>query len=236
MVIEDAIYVGDGNLDDEGRAMLQIVHDMVPKAQLGFATGYWGEADYANNIRKLKDTFGADVICDDMFYVDEPMFQDGMLAQAVDYVASKGVAYFSAAQDWPGIQGYASTFRQVPFDPSNPQAALKGTNIDLTGVDPTLYAGGFHNFPRTDGGQDIAQQWDFGAPIGDAIVLQWNDPYAYVTDSLGKTLVDTTGVITTPSSSLVYNFSIPANTLVRLDAGEATVTLLNPAPWFRLAY
>jgi hypothetical protein len=225
-VLEDDLWNGDGWNADEGRAMLQIVHDLAPMAQLGFATGAMGEVDFANNIKALKDTFGADVICDDLLYVDEPMFQDGMLAQAVDYVTSKGAAYFSAAGNWPGIQGYASEFRAVPFDPANPQAALQGTNINLAGVDPILYAGGFHNF-RTDGGQDIAQQCVFGAVNGaleDSIVLQWNDPSAYLTDSLGKELVDTTGDLTTPTATLVYPFTVAANTLVRLDAGE----LVNP--------
>jgi hypothetical protein len=215
-VIEDAISGDDSNVTgDEGRAMLQIVEDVAPKAQLGFATGFLGEVDFANNIRALKDTFGADIICDDISYFDEPMFQDGILAQAVDYVTSKGVSYFSAAGNSPGIQGYASAFRRLAFDPANPQAALQGTNINLTGVDPSLYAGGFHNF-RTDGGQDIAQQViAYGGPV----VLQWNDPYAYVTESIGQTLVDTIGDITSPTSDFAYPFTVPANTLIRIDAG-----------------
>ncbi len=219
-VIEDDLYNGDaGGFSDEGRAMLQIIEDIAPKAQLGFATAQVGEVDFANNIRSLKDTFGADIICDDVIYFDEPMFQDGILAQAVDYVASKGVAYFSAAGNAPAIQSYASTFRPVPFDPANPQAALKGTNINLTGVDPSLYAGGFHNF-RSDGGQDIAQKC---AVSYDGVVLEWNDPYAYVTDSLGRTLLDVTGDITSPTSRLIYTFTVPANTLIKLDAGEVNV-------------
>lgn len=219
-VIEDAIYNGDdAPFSDEGRAMLQIIEDLAPKTQLGFGTAAFGEVDYANNIRALKDTFGADVICDDAFYFDEPMFQDGILAQAVDYVTSKGVAYFSAAGNSPGIQSYASTFRPVPFDPANPQSALKGTNINLTGVDPGLYAGGFHNF-RTDGGQDVAQKCSVSF---DAFVFQWNDPYAYVTDSIGRTLLDKIGDITTPTSRFVYHFTVPANTLIRLDAGVSAV-------------
>jgi hypothetical protein len=107
----------------------------------------------------------------------------------------------------------------VPFDPANPQAALKGTNINLTGVDPSLYAGGFHNF-RSDGGQDIAQKC---AVDSDGVVLEWNDPYAYVTDSLGRTLLDVTGDITSPTSRLIYTFTVPANTLIKLDAGEVNV-------------
>ena len=218
-MIEDASAGDESGPQDEGRAMLQIVADMAPKAQLGFATGYSGEVDFANNIRSLKDTFGADVICDDMLYFDEPMFQDGILAQAVHYVSSEAAAYFSAAGNAPGIQGYASTFRPVLFDPANPQAALQGININLAGVDPGLYAGGFHNF-RTDGGQDIAQQC---IVYGDAMVLQWNDPYMFVTSSLGNTLLDVIGDIMSPTSRLVYRFKVAANTMIRIDAGEDLV-------------
>jgi hypothetical protein len=107
------LYNGDnGSYGDEGRAILQIIEDLAPKAQLGFATAIFGEVDFANNIKALKDTFGADIICDAVIYFDEPMFQDGILAQAVDYVASKGVAYFSAAGNAPAIQSYASTYYQ----------------------------------------------------------------------------------------------------------------------------
>ena len=207
---------------DEGRAMLQIVTDIAPKAQLGFATAFVGYLDFANNIRALKDGFSADVICDDVYYDAEPMFQDGPIAQAVDYVASKGVAYFSAAGNNAGVQGYDAQFNLVPFDPGNPQAALKGTNINLTGVDPSLYAGGFHNF-RTDGGQDIAQQCTpYGGIWGgsNAIDFQWNDPYAYTKQSIGQLLLNETGQLPSQTSSVTYQLQTASdNTLVRIDAG-----------------
>lgn len=70
------------------------------------------------------------------------------------------------------------------------------------------------------GGQDIAQKCAINY---DGVVLEWNDPYAYVTDSLGRTLLDVTGDITSPTSRLVYHFTVPANTLIKLDAGEANL-------------
>jgi hypothetical protein len=206
---------------DEGRAMLQIVHDLAPKAQLGFATAFSGYISFANNIRALKDVFGADVICDDVYYFAEPMFQDGPIAQAVDYVASKGAAYFSAAGNTPGVAAYEATFNPVPFDPANPQAALKGTNLNLTGVDPSLYAGGFHNF-RTDGGQDIAQQClATTSPLYSSLIdFQWNDPYAYTKQSIGKLLLSEKGRLESETSSITYPLPTQsANTLVRVEAG-----------------
>jgi hypothetical protein len=216
VVIEDYSYGAD-----EGRAILQIVADLAPKAQLGFATAFNGYIDFANNIRALKDVFGADVICDDVYYLAEPMFQDGPIAQAVDYVASKGVAYFSSAGNAPGVQAYDAQLNLVPFDPANPQAALKGTNINLTGVDPSLYAGGFHNF-RSDGGQDIAQQCTAGSLFGSIIDFQWNDPYAYAKQSIGKLLLNEKGELASPTSSVTYSLDMAStDTLVRLEAGPA---------------
>src|SRR5262249_44289798 len=81
---------------DEGRAMLQIVHDVAPGASLAFATADGGQANFANNIRNLKAA-GARVSVDDVGYFAEPMFQDGIIAQAVNPVVAQGVTYFSAA-------------------------------------------------------------------------------------------------------------------------------------------
>jgi hypothetical protein len=81
---------------DEGRAMLQVVHDVAPGASLAFHTAENGEADFAGGVGKLAAA-GAKVIADDVGYFDEPFFQDGIVAQAIDAVEAQGVAYFSAA-------------------------------------------------------------------------------------------------------------------------------------------
>jgi subtilisin family serine protease len=81
---------------DEGRAMAQIVHDLAPKADIAFASAFNGEGAFANNIGKLA-TASAKVIVDDVFYLEEPFFQDGPVAVAVDEAVSGGVTYLSAA-------------------------------------------------------------------------------------------------------------------------------------------
>ena len=70
---------------DEGRAMAQIVHDLAPGARLAFATASSGELGFADNIRDLA-TANSDVIVDDVTYFNEPFFQDGPIAAAVNDV------------------------------------------------------------------------------------------------------------------------------------------------------
>lgn len=82
--------------NDEGRAMLQIVHDMAPGANLSFATAFESEEGFAENIEKLAGA-DADVIVDDVAWFEEPFFQDGPIAVAVNKVANEGATYLSAA-------------------------------------------------------------------------------------------------------------------------------------------
>ena len=80
----------------EGTAILEILHDLAPEAQLYFATAWNGQADFAANIKALADA-GCKVIMDDVGYLTEFPFQDDIISQAVNAVTSRGVLYFSAA-------------------------------------------------------------------------------------------------------------------------------------------
>jgi hypothetical protein len=118
---------------DEGRAMLQIVHDVAPSASLAFYTAENSEADFASGIGKLA-TAGAKVIADDVGYFDEPFFQDGIVAQAIDTVEAQGVAYFSAA----GNDGTLAYDNLTPsFNTTSttaPNSGEKLLNFDATGA------------------------------------------------------------------------------------------------------
>ena len=93
---------------DEGRAMLQIIYDMAPGTDLLFHTALATKADFATGIIALAAA-GADIIVDDLMYLNEPMFQDGVVAQAVDSVVAGGVAFYSAAGN-AGDESYEAAF------------------------------------------------------------------------------------------------------------------------------
>jgi hypothetical protein len=93
---------------DEGRAMAEIIYDEAPGVtdmvfSSGTATNAAGKATSINNLVAA----GVKVIADDIFYPDEPMFQDGVVAQAVDAAKAAGVVYLASAgnrarQSWEG--------------------------------------------------------------------------------------------------------------------------------------
>lgn len=155
--------VGSGDLEgrlarlsdaqDEGRAMLQIIHDLAPGAKLYFATANNSEADFANNIRALRQA-GCDIIVDDIIYFAEPVFQDGIVAQAVNEVTANGALYFSAAgNDGNKNDGTSSVWEG---------------NFVNGGQAPLGLPGKVHSFGSTP--YNVLQK-DSGV-----ITLQWSDP------------------------------------------------------------
>lgn len=106
----------DPDCIDEGRGMAQLIHDVAPEAKILFHTAFGGEADFAGGIVELA-LAGADVIVDDVIYFTEPMFQDGIIAQAANEVARLGVPYYSSNGN-RARDSYQSKYRAVAFDGS----------------------------------------------------------------------------------------------------------------------
>ncbi|MEM1229793.1 MAG: S8 family serine peptidase [Pseudomonadota bacterium] len=83
----------------EGTAMLEIMHDLAPGAELGFcpAFGPDGEQGLANAITYLAKDMDCDIIVDDVAFLTEPFFEDGPVARAVDRAFWGGALYLSSA-------------------------------------------------------------------------------------------------------------------------------------------
>jgi hypothetical protein len=188
---------------DEGRAMLQVVHDVAPAASLSFYTADNSEADFANGILALAAA-GAKVEADDSGYYDEPFYQDGLLAEAVDTVEAEGVAYFSAAGN-DGATSYENTAPSFSTLSSTGQTAGQyllnfdtsgaTTNTALPVTIPALYPGEFI-----------------------AIVVEWDQPYL-------------TGAPGSPGASsqvnLCYSGSASIDVVTDIDGNAASCTGFN---------
>ncbi len=177
---------------DEGRAMMQIVHDVAPGASLAFHTAVEGEADFANAIQALA-TAGAQVIADDVTYYDEPLFQDGLVSQAVDTVNSAGVAYFSAAGN-DGSNGYDNLAPSFATASTSP-AGEKLLNFDTTSATNTTALA--VSVPQLAPGEFIA------------VVLQWDQPYVTGSPNSGGATSQKDLCVTGSASGLIASGQNP---------------------------
>ena len=151
------VLPGQAGRGDEGTALLEIVHDLAPGAELYFATGFGGQAQMAANIEALCEA-GANVIVDDISYTVEAVFQDDIVAKGVNAAVTDGCAFFSAG--------------------GNDGNLTYGT----TGVWEGDYAAGTSLIVD---GETLGVRHDFGSGMEanevsgrrvSAIVLQWADP------------------------------------------------------------
>jgi hypothetical protein len=177
---------------DEGTAMLEIVHDLAPGAQLFFATAFGGQAGFAANILALRNTYGCDIIVDDITYFAEGAFQDGTIAQAVNTVKASGALFFSSAgnsgRQTAGTSGtwegdFVNSLTSIPFF----------TGTDWEGLP-------IHSFNGLTGGS-AANSNPLTANAPSAISLKWSDP-------LGGATTDYDLFIFASDYSDVYDFSI----------------------------
>ncbi|HEX4736590.1 MAG TPA: S8 family serine peptidase [Allosphingosinicella sp.] len=142
---------------DEGRAMAQMAYDIAPGASFEFYTADVSQADFANGIVTMAQ-HGDKIIVDDVRYFDEPMFQDGIIAQAEDIAYANGAMVFSSAGNYAD-RAYDSTFRdsgQTFTDPTD------GITYELHDFDPG---------PGVSTGQSVTQSGSV------SYILQWDQPF-----------------------------------------------------------
>ena len=99
------------------------------------------------------------LIVDDLGYSDEPLFQDGLIAQGVNTVVGAGSDLLQRGGQRRPTSGYLSTFR-----------ASTGT---ITG----LGSGTFMNFNPSGGDQPAAADHDDRSPTPD-LIFEFDQPFA----------------------------------------------------------
>ncbi|MHA3704248.1 S8 family peptidase, partial [Jatrophihabitans sp. YIM 134969] len=181
-VLDDSASGGGA---DEGRAMLQHVHDLAPGSQLAFATAFNGLTSFAANIKALAN-IGAKVISDDVTYFNEPFFQQGPVDAAIATVKAQGVNFFSsAANNNTRVNGLdVGSYEAPAFRPST-----------------TCGAGlGCHDF---NAGTAVDNSYGYAVPAGSAVAidLQWDQPWYGVTTDLDILLTDAQGNVIASSTN-----------------------------------
>ncbi|HEX6730601.1 MAG TPA: S8 family serine peptidase [Pyrinomonadaceae bacterium] len=187
------VLPGQTGTGDEGTAMLEIVHDLAPGAQLYFATAFTSITSFAQNIRDLRAA-GCDIIIDDVSYFVESPFQDGQLSptntnggvvtQAVNDVTADGALYFSSA----GNEGNVT---------DGTAGVWEGNFVDGGGTGSPLPAGRLHNF----GGQNFNTL----TANGQTICLFWSDPLGGSNNDYDLFRLNAAGTGVAASSTNVQN-------------------------------
>lgn len=178
-----AAQAGSG---DEGTAMLEILHDIAPNAELGFATAFTSDASFADNIRALRFQGECDVIVDDVIYFKEAPFQDWIIAQAVNDVIADGALYFSSAgNEGNTVDGTA--------------AHWEGDYVN-SGQLIGKYAGYAHDFDPSANTQ-VLQPISAASSAGVPVLLNWSDPLGASSNDYDLYLLDAAGNVVDASQN-----------------------------------
>ena len=182
-----------GSGADEGAAMMEIIHDLAPGAQLFFATANGGQSNFANNIRTLRFVYGCDIIVDDYTYFAEGAFQDGTIARAVNDVVADGALYFSSAANSGNLTSATSGTWEGDFQNGGDAGQLLDTAEDG--------AVSAHNFGTTDN----PQLYDTITRTSAYVFLKWSDPLSASANDYDLFILDSTG-------TAIKGFSVAAQT------------------------
>jgi subtilisin-like proprotein convertase family protein len=200
------ILPGQAGVSDtgEGTAMLELIHDLAPGAELYFATAFASAASFAENIRSLHAA-GCRIIVDDVTYFDESPFQDGIISQAVNDVSAAGTLYFSSAGNSGNKNDGTSSVWEGDFQDGGAASIGRGGRLHSFGsstVNPLLPGGGFR---RVD--------------------LHWNDPLGKSGNDYDVYVLDPAGNVVASSSNVQNGNDDPYESIGTLGAGDRIVVV-----------
>lgn len=208
---------------DEGRAMLQIIHDLAPGADLVFRTAFDNYFSFAANIRNARFVDGADIIADDIFYFRDPFFQDGALSQAITAVVNDGASYFTIAGNFnEEVNGQNISSYEAVYRPTNcPVITVDGSTRRLRGD--------CHDFNPDGGVNDPTYAYSLGSFGRLSPNLQWAEPWDGVVTDIDLYILDSNNVAVARST----NFNLTATqepfeyaSFSKPDSGTANYAIL----------
>ena len=224
------VLPGAGGFGDEGTAMLEIIHDLAPGAQLYFATAVDGLPAFAQNIRDLR-TAGCDIILDDVGYFVESPFQDGqaptvvspnnsgLATQAVNDVVASGALYFSSAANSGNLNDGTSGTWEGDFADGGTLSLLPGGKV--------------HDFDPTAA---VAQ---FDTITGDGFLtnFHWSDPLGASNNDYDLFIITDDGTTVVGSSTNLQNGTQdPYEAIFFAPTGYRVVILQNTGAANRLLH
>lgn len=184
------VLSGQAGSGDEGTAMLELVHDLAPGAELGYATAITSLAQFAQNINGLRAD-GCNVIVDDISYYTERTFQDSIVSQAITQAKAAGVMYLSSAGNSGNLaDGTAGSWQGDFADGGAPAAPLPTTGYRLHS-----WAAGVT--------QNVISTGSTGRPV----FLEWADPSGASANDYDLYVLNPTGTSVLGSSTNVQSGS-----------------------------
>jgi PKD repeat protein len=139
---------------DEGTAMLEIIHDMVPDATLYFHDAGWDTVQFNAAIDALQSR-GCTVIVDDISWVSEPFFEDGEIASHVSSLVN---------------------------NPANPLVYVSAAgNTARHHYQGDFFPDGTTNFTDFSRGSGPVKSLNVNLPVQSTvwIILEWNDRFGH---------------------------------------------------------
>ena len=161
---------GEAGGSDEGAAMAELAYDIAPGLGLTFHSVGSSRASFASAIDTLCDSRHASVLVDDIGFLLEPYYQDGLIAQAASNCVARGIPFVSAIGN-DGDAGYRQTYVDINpgMDDAPAVAPFSPSGVDL------------HDWGGGDGFLEI----EVPAAGEVIVVLQWNQPHASTNGSNG---------------------------------------------------
>src|SRR5262249_30522564 len=193
----------DPDARDEGRALAEIIADLAPGADLLFRTGFPTSLDFIAAVRELTAA-GAHVIVDDIGLANEPVFEEGPVAQAVRQAVAQGVVYVTAAGN-DALRHYQGFFNEFASNTGNPSMHL-------------------HDF----GGGDTRLQVLLDPRAKVSIFLQWPNPFdgSANTADYDLLLVDVNGnALAVSNDDQLHNHGPPLEALTFTNTTERPMTV-----------